>query len=55
MIEEALKRYYKAFGKNYPLMITSEKTEEEILADIEKCIASGTPAAEPEYEDGMVY
>lgn len=55
MIEKALQRYYDVFGQNYPLMITSDKSEEEILEDINRCIASGEPAAEPEYEDDTVY
>ena len=55
MIEKALKQYYEVFGQNYPLMITSDKTDEEILEDIERCIASGEPAAEPVYEEDMVY
>lgn len=54
-MEEALKRYYRHFGENYPLMIVGYKTNEEIVDRINHCIATNQPETEPEYEDGADY
>lgn len=54
-LEEALTLYYKKFNKNYPLIITSEMSDEEIIDDIEMCIQSGKPAEQPTYEDDVDY
>lgn len=54
-MEEALERYYRHFGKPYPLLITSTRTETEILNRIQYCIEADQLEAEPEYEDGVEY
>lgn len=50
-LEAALDKYYKKFGKNYPLCIWENRTSDEIIADIEVCIDTETKAQEPVYED----
>ena len=54
-MEEALQKYYEAFGKHYPLVITSQLSDDEIIKDINRCIADGKQAEEPEYEDENIY
>lgn len=54
-LETVLDRYYEAFQKNYPLCITDDREEKEIIADIKLCIDTGKEAAEPEYEDEIDY
>ena len=54
-MEEALKRYYKHFGTNFPLMIAGTKTDEEIIARINHCIESNQPESTPDYDDNADY
>lgn len=54
-LETLLDVYFKEFGKNYPLSIVGEKSNEEIIADIKDCIENGEPAKEPIYEEGNDY
>ena len=54
-MEEALKRYFKHFGENYPLMIVGTMTDEEIVARIDRCIEINQAEAEPEYTDDADY
>ena len=54
-LEVVLNRYYEVFQKNYPLCITDDREEKEIIADIKLCIDTGKEAAEPEYEDEIDY
>lgn len=53
--EKALDEYEKMFGENYPLVIVSQMSDEEIIAEIERCIASETPAKGPKYDGGSWY
>lgn len=54
-MEEALNRYFKHFGENYPLMIAGTMTAEEIIARINRCIETNKAEAEPEYTDEADY
>ena len=54
-IEEALDMYSNHFGFNYPLMITSEQSDADIIEDILKCIVEETPKEEPSFDDGNEY
>jgi len=54
-MEEILKKYFDHFGENYPLMIASTMTDEEIIDRINHCIETNQPEAEPEYEDNADY
>lgn len=54
-MEKALERYYRHFGKPYPLLTTSTRAEAEILDRIQYCIAANQLEAEPEYKDGIEY
>ncbi len=54
-LDEALNAYYNHFGENYPLCITSSKTTEEIIDEIELCIDTNEKADEPVYEDELEY
>lgn len=51
-LDELLKAYRKKFGKNYPLVITEMG---DVKEDIKRCIETGKPAEEPEYEEGAIY
>lgn len=53
--DELLKEYFDTFGQNYPLMITSDVEEDEIIRDIIACIENGEPAKPTEYEEGLIY
>lgn len=55
IMEKALERYYRHFGKPYPLLTTSTRAEAEILDRIQYCIAANQLEAEPEYKDGIEY
>ena len=55
-LEEALGRYRKHFGENYPLCFGRKNgTREEIISRIEECIRTNTKAPEPVYKDGCIY
>lgn len=54
-MEEALEKYYKHFGENYPLSIVSTMTDEEIINRINQCIKSNRKEEEPEYNDEYDY
>lgn len=49
MLEDALNAYYEKFGVNYPLMITSQMTAEEVIEDIRNCIETNTKAEAFDY------
>lgn len=55
MMEDALRRYYQRFGKNYPLIVSDTKSDEEIIARINDCIENNQLEAEPEYTDNADY
>lgn len=55
MLEELLNEYFDMFGENYPLMMTSQLSEREVISDIQSCIETGKPAKPVEYEDGLIY
>lgn len=54
-LDTLLNVYFEEFGKNYPLSVPSDKTDEEIIADIKNCLENGEPAKEPIHEDGLDY
>ena len=54
-LEKALEAYEITFGKPYPLMITSEKSDKEIIDDIIECITLNIPAPDFEYEPDCDY
>ena len=55
MLEELLEEYYEKFGENYPLMITSMLSSEEIIDDIRACLESGKPAQPMELDPELDY
>ena len=55
-LRDALDRYMEHFGDGYPLSIGMKiGTREEIIAKIDECIRTDTPAPQPEYKEGMIY
>ncbi len=54
-MEEALERYYRHFGQNYPLMISWTKPEKEIIERINYCIESNQPESGPIYSESVDY
>ncbi len=54
-LEQALEKYSEHFGTNYPLCISGNRTNEEIIEDIELCIDTDTEAEQPSYEDDADY
>ena len=54
-LDTLLDVYFKEFGENYPLMIPSDKTDEEIIAGIKNCLENGEPAEKPKYEADVDY
>lgn len=54
-LDAALEAYYEHFGSNYPLCVSGNSSNKEIIADIELCIDSDTEAEQPAYEDDVDY
>lgn len=54
-LQQALKEYEKYFGTNYFHYIGFEKTEEEIIQEIEECIRTGKKQKGPAYDDEKIY
>ncbi len=54
-LDQALDEYFEKFGENYPLVITSMMTTDEIIADVRKYIAKGKPKPEPKYNSRYNY
>lgn len=52
---ELADKYYEKFGKDYPYMITSAMTLEDVCADIEKCLKTGKPKKDYPYKKGADY
>lgn len=54
-LQQALNEYEKYFGVNYFFYIGHEKTDQEIIREIENCIKTGKAQKEPEYDQGKLY
>lgn len=54
-VEKVLNQYYEHFGKNYPLGANGNLADEEIIADIQRCIAEKHDAEQPSYEENADY
>ena len=55
-LEEALDRYSRHFGENYPLCFGRKNgSVVEIIDRIEECIRTNTKVSGPVYKDGCVY
>ena len=54
-LDIVLDEYYKKFDKNYPLVITSLMTMDEIIKDVKKYIEKGKPKPEPKLNSRYVY
>lgn len=53
--DKLLDKYFEKFGKNYPLVITSQLSFEEHAKRIHECINAGKEAPEPHYKEGALY
>ena len=54
-LDEALEAYYEQFGKNYPLCVSGNRSNEDIIADIELCIDTNTEVEHPIYDEDVDY
>ena len=54
-LQQALNAYEKHFGTNYFHYIGFEKTEKEIIQEIEECIRVGKKQKETMYDDEKIY
>lgn len=54
-LEKVLNEYAEKFDRNYPLVITSLMSTEDIIKDVRKYIEKGKPKPEPRYRRGEVY
>lgn len=54
-LEEALKAYEEYFGENYFFYMGYEKTDQEIIEEIQKCIKTGRKQKEPRYDEDKIY
>ena len=52
---QALNEYKQYFGVNYFFYIGYEKTDQEIIKEIENCIKTGKAQKEPEYDQDKLY
>ena len=53
-LEKVLDEYAEKFDRNYPLVITSLMSTEDIIKDVRKYIEKGKPMPEPRYRKGEV-
>ena len=54
-LKKAMERYREVFGTEYVFWVGFPVTEDEAIAEIEKCIRENKPQKEPTYEEGRVY
>lgn len=54
-LEEALKAYEGCFGENYFFYMGFTKRDQEIIAEIQKCIKTGRKQKEPRYDEDKIY
>lgn len=54
-VQQALNEYKEYFGVNYFFYIGYEKTDQEIIQEIENCIKTGKAQKEPEYDQDKLY
>lgn len=54
-LDRLLDEYFEKFGENYPLVITSMMTDEEIIKDVKKYLKKGKPKPEPKLDDDLIY
>lgn len=54
-VQQALNEYEKYFGVNYFFYIGFEKSDQEIIEEIEKCIKIGKRQKEPQYDEDKLY
>lgn len=54
-MEEALKRYKEPFGEAYHFFVGVIKSDDEVIEEIDRCIANDTRQSEPDYEAGIDY
>ena len=54
-LQKALEEYEKYFGERYFFYIGFQKTDEEIISEIQKCIRTGKKQRPPKYEDDLIY
>lgn len=54
-VQQALNEYKEYFGVNYFFYIGHEKTDQEIIQEIENCIKTGKVQKEPEYDQDKLY
>ena len=55
LLDDALESYLEKFGVPYPLMITAQKSADEIIKEIEAAIKTGVAVAEEDMLDGADY
>ena len=54
-LQKALEEYEKYFGERYFFYIGFQKTDEEIISEIQKCIRTGKKQRPPKYRDDLIY
>lgn len=54
-LQKALEEYEKYFGERYFFYIGFEKTDSEIISEIQKCIRTGKKQRLPKYRDDCIY
>lgn len=54
-VQQALNEYKEYFGVNYFFYIGHEKTDQEIIEEIENCIKTGKKQKEPQYDEDKLY
>lgn len=54
-LTEALNQYEQYFGERYFFYIGFEKSDQEVIEEIENCIKTGKKQKEPQYEIDKIY
>lgn len=54
-LTKALNQYEQHFGERYFFYIGFEKSDQEIIEEIENCIKTGKVQKEPEYDQDKLY
>lgn len=54
-LTKALNQYERHFGERYFFYIGLEKSDQEIIEEIENCIKTGKKQKEPRYDEDKLY
>lgn len=54
-IQQAVKEYEKRFGEKYGIVVGQQKSDKEILDELNYCLKNNIPQPDPDYSDNVYY